>query len=109
MQILEGQFIQPFLVGRRLALNPVVVVLAIWFFGALWGVAGVILSVPLLVAMKATAVHIEALHVLLPLIGSISAPTASRSATRATALDSSSWWRRSLLDHEARATDELPS
>jgi predicted PurR-regulated permease PerM len=52
---LEGQVVQPLLVGRRLALNPVLVFLALWFAGFFWGIAGIILATPALVALKVMA------------------------------------------------------
>jgi predicted PurR-regulated permease PerM len=51
----EGQFIQPLLVGRRLRLNPMLVFLALWFGGLFWGVAGIILATPTLAALKVVA------------------------------------------------------
>jgi predicted PurR-regulated permease PerM len=53
----EGQFIQPLLVGRRLQLNPMLVFLALWFGGMFWGIAGIVLATPALVALKAIAAH----------------------------------------------------
>jgi predicted PurR-regulated permease PerM len=52
---IEGQFVQPLLVGRRLRLNPMLVFLALWFGGLFWGVAGIILATPALVALKVVA------------------------------------------------------
>ena len=52
---IEGQFVQPLLVGRRLRLNPMLVFLALWFGGLYWGVAGIILATPTLVALKVVA------------------------------------------------------
>jgi predicted PurR-regulated permease PerM len=52
---IEGQFVQPLLVGRRLQLNPMLVFLALWFGGLFWGVAGIILATPSLVALKVVA------------------------------------------------------
>jgi predicted PurR-regulated permease PerM len=52
---IEGQFVQPLLVGRRLELNPLLVFLALWFGGLFWGVAGIILATPTLVALKVVA------------------------------------------------------
>ena len=49
----EGQILQPILVGRRLDLSPLAVFLGLWFGGWLWGIAGVALAMPLLVAAKA--------------------------------------------------------
>ena len=54
---LEGQLIQPLLVGRRLQLNPMLVFLALWFGGMFWGVPGIVLATPALVALKAIAAH----------------------------------------------------
>lgn len=51
----EGQFVQPLLVGRRLQLNPMLVFLALWFGGFFWGIAGIILATPTLVALKVVA------------------------------------------------------
>ncbi len=53
----EGQFVQPLLVGRRLQLNPMLVFLALWFGGLFWCVAGIILATPTLVALKVVAEH----------------------------------------------------
>lgn len=54
---LEGQIIQPLLVGQRLELNPIIVFLALWFGGWLWGIAGIFMAVPVLVALKVVAEH----------------------------------------------------
>jgi predicted PurR-regulated permease PerM len=56
---LEGQVVQPLLVGQRLELNPIIVFLALWFGGWLWGIAGIVLAVPTLVALKVVAEHSE--------------------------------------------------
>jgi len=54
---IEGQIVQPLLVGRRLQVNPLLVFLALWFGGLFWGIAGVILATPALVALKVIAEH----------------------------------------------------
>ena len=54
---LEGQIVQPLLVGRRLAVNPLVVFLSLWFGGLFWGIAGIVLATPTLVAIKVVAAH----------------------------------------------------
>jgi predicted PurR-regulated permease PerM len=56
---IEGQIVQPFLVGRRLELNPILVFLAVWFGGWFWGVGGIVIAVPALVALKVAASHSE--------------------------------------------------
>ena len=52
---IEGQLVQPLLVGRRLEVNPLLIFLALWFGGLFWGIAGVILATPMLVALKVVA------------------------------------------------------
>jgi predicted PurR-regulated permease PerM len=56
---LEGQVLQPVLVGRRLDVSPPIVLLGLWFGGWLWGVAGVALAMPLLVSAKAALREVE--------------------------------------------------
>jgi predicted PurR-regulated permease PerM len=56
---LEGNFITPFVMGRSLTLNPVIVLLSLIFWGWMWGIAGIILAVPTLAAFKIFCAHIE--------------------------------------------------
>ena len=53
--VIEGQIVQPLLVGRRLDVNPLLIFLGLWFGGIFWGIAGVILATPILVALKVIA------------------------------------------------------
>jgi predicted PurR-regulated permease PerM len=52
---IEGQVVQPLLVGRRMQVNPLLIFLGLWFGGLYWGVAGIILATPTLVALKVIA------------------------------------------------------
>lgn len=61
---IEGQLVQPVLVGRRLQLNVVVTFLAIMFGGWLWGLGGLFIAVPTLVVLKICADHIDVLSTL---------------------------------------------
>jgi len=54
---LEGQFLTPTVMGRRLELNPFAVFLAIAFCTWLWGPIGAFLAVPLLMALTVTLGH----------------------------------------------------
>ena len=56
---LEGNFITPFVMGRSLTLNPVLVLLSLTFWGWMWGIIGVLLAVPILAAFKIFCSHIE--------------------------------------------------
>ena len=55
LALVEGQIVQPLLVGRRLEVNPLLIFLGLWFGGIFWGIAGVILATPILVALKVIA------------------------------------------------------
>jgi predicted PurR-regulated permease PerM len=54
---IEGQIVQPLFVGQRLEINPLMVFLAVWFGGWMWGIAGITIAVPSLVALKVAAEH----------------------------------------------------
>ena len=59
LHLLEGQILTPHLVGRRLALDPVMVFIAMLVLGWMWGVAGFLLAVPLLTCAKIIAERVE--------------------------------------------------
>ena len=48
----ESQLVTPLLVGRRLALDPVVIFVALMVFGWLWGMIGLLIAVPLLTCVR---------------------------------------------------------
>lgn len=52
---IEGQIVQPLLVGYRLNLNPTVLFVTIWLAGWFWGVSGVLLATPVLITLKEIA------------------------------------------------------
>jgi len=54
---LEGHFITPTIMGRRLTLNPLNVFLALAFWTWLWGPIGAFLAVPLLITALVTLKH----------------------------------------------------
>ncbi|MFD1551931.1 hypothetical protein DNU06_01470 [Putridiphycobacter roseus] len=51
IQVIIGNFVEPKLMGNNLNLSPLVVILALSFWGALWGITGMILSVIITVIM----------------------------------------------------------
>ena len=58
----EGNFITPNLLGRKLLLNPVVILVSVLFWGWLWGTVGALLAVPLIASFKIMCDQIESLH-----------------------------------------------
>ncbi len=51
IHVMEGETITPMLLARRLTLNPVLVIVSLFFWDWMWGVPGALLSVPLLAVM----------------------------------------------------------
>lgn len=62
LTVIEGQFVTPAIVGRRLEIPAVAIFLAVAFWGWLWGVAGALIAVPILVVVKTFCYHFEQLH-----------------------------------------------
>ncbi len=60
--IVEGQFVTPVILGRRLELNAVAVFIAIAFWSWLWGFVGALIAVPLLVVVKVFCDHFDGLR-----------------------------------------------
>ena len=52
---IEGHIIEPVFLGRRLDLNPIVVLVALWVGAWMWGIAGMVVALPFLVATKVAA------------------------------------------------------
>ncbi|HEX8668466.1 MAG TPA: AI-2E family transporter [Allosphingosinicella sp.] len=52
IHLLEANFVTPMLVGRRLTINPLLILLALSFWAWVWGTTGALLAVPLLIIMK---------------------------------------------------------
>ncbi len=52
VQFLEGNFITPNIVGGKVSINPFAVIIALFFSGMLWGIPGMILSIPVLAIIK---------------------------------------------------------
>lgn len=62
LHTLEGQIITPIVLGRRMALSPLVLILSLMVFGWLWGIIGLLLAVPLLACVKLVLARIEGLE-----------------------------------------------
>ena len=62
LHTLEGQLVTPIVLGARMALSPLVLILALMVFGWLWGIIGLLLAVPLLVCVKIILTKVEGLE-----------------------------------------------
>jgi predicted PurR-regulated permease PerM len=66
----EANFFTPYVMGKRMTLNPVVIFVAVTFGGFLWGILGVFLAVPALVMLKIFCDHIGPLAPIGEFLGS---------------------------------------
>lgn len=62
LHTLEGQILTPLVLGQRMRLSPLVLILALMVFGALWGIIGLLLAVPLLACAKLVVSRIDGLE-----------------------------------------------
>ena len=61
-QVTIGNFLDPRLQGRRLNISPLLILFSLIFWGWIWGVIGMFLSVPIMVVIQITCENIPALR-----------------------------------------------
>lgn len=59
---LVGQLLVPWLTSRTSRMNPVAVFVGVIFWGWLWGIAGLLLGIPIMMVIKAVCDHVEDLQ-----------------------------------------------
>ncbi|WP_019989626.1 AI-2E family transporter [Rudanella lutea] len=52
VQVLEGNFITPYIVGSKVSINPLAAIIVLILWGQLWGLPGLILALPLTAILK---------------------------------------------------------
>jgi predicted PurR-regulated permease PerM len=52
LHLVEANVITPMVVGRRLTINPIMILVSLSFWGWVWGTPGALLAVPLLIIIK---------------------------------------------------------
>ncbi len=62
LHTLEGQLITPIVLGRSMAISPLMLILALMLFGWLWGMVGLLLAVPLLVCVKLVLSRVDGMQ-----------------------------------------------
>jgi predicted PurR-regulated permease PerM len=62
IQFVNGNVIDPLLMGRALRLSSFGIILSLAFWGAVWGVPGMFLSVPIMVMMLVICSHVPGLR-----------------------------------------------
>jgi predicted PurR-regulated permease PerM len=53
--VVEANAITPLIVGRRLTINPILILISLSFWGWIWGAPGALLAVPLLIIIQTVA------------------------------------------------------
>ncbi|MEN3381905.1 MAG: hypothetical protein V7608_1949 [Hyphomicrobiales bacterium] len=69
IHFVEADIITPMLLAKRFTLNPVLVIVSLFFWHAVWGIAGTLLAVPLLAVFKIICDRVEPLRPLGHVIG----------------------------------------
>jgi predicted PurR-regulated permease PerM len=64
MQNIQGNFVEPKLVGRGLGLSPLVILFALFFWAWLWGIAGMLLAVPIVAMVKIVCDNVPGLKLI---------------------------------------------
>jgi len=64
-----GTFVGTWMIGRIASMNSAAIFIALLFWGWLWGVWGMLLSVPIVVIVKVVSQHLEQLHPMAELLG----------------------------------------
>ncbi len=62
VQLVDDYFIEPYIVGGQVNLSPLAIIVILVIGGLLWGVAGMILFIPLLGIAKVIFDHVPSLH-----------------------------------------------
>ncbi|QDX28153.1 AI-2E family transporter [Sphingomonas suaedae] len=52
LHTIEANFVTPLVVGRRLTINPIMILISLSFWGWVWGTPGALLAVPLLIIIQ---------------------------------------------------------
>jgi len=74
---IESNLISPWLIGSRLAINPLSVFLSVLLWGWLWGLAGALIAVPLLISLRCVCRRNRKLRVIALYLSDSSRPCAS--------------------------------
>lgn len=70
IQIVVSNFIYPLLQGRSLSLSPVAIILALSLWGWVWGIAGMLVAIPLTVAIVIVCEHFSSTRWIATLLSS---------------------------------------
>jgi len=87
IQFVNGNIIDPSLMGRALRLSSFGIIISLAFWGAVWGIPGMFLSVPIMVMLMVVCSHVPALRPLAILLSREGLPESERSLDEPAELD----------------------
>jgi predicted PurR-regulated permease PerM len=87
IQFLNGNIIDPLLMGRALRLSAFGIILSLAFWGAVWGIPGMFLSVPIMVMLLVVCSHVSALRPLAILLSREGLPESEKMLDHSTQKD----------------------
>lgn len=61
-QFVIGNVVEPPLMGKSLNLSSFVIILSLTFWGMIWGIAGMVLCIPIMVCIAIICAHFDRLH-----------------------------------------------
>jgi len=64
-----GTFVATWMIGRIASMNSAAVFISLLFWGWLWGIWGMLLSIPIIVIVKVVSEHVDPLHPIAELLG----------------------------------------
>ena len=62
LHTLEGQILTPIVLGKTMAISPLILILALMVFGSMWGIIGLLLAVPMLVCAKIVLLRLDGME-----------------------------------------------
>lgn len=101
INFLEANVFTPLIMGRRMTLNPLVIILTASFWTWIWGPVGGLISLPMLIMLKVVLEHTPQARPLAALIGPPILRRHDRSIRWA-------FWKRRTADNEAVPASERP-
>lgn len=94
---IEGQFVTPLMVSRKVQMNTAVLFVAVAFWAWLWSVMGMLVAVPLMVAIRVIAEHVPGMEMVANFLSGEDAkplPPASEGEPEEEALPPMDLWQR---------------
>ena len=68
IQMAIGNIVEPKIMGKGLKLHPIVILLALSFWGLLWGVVGMFLAAPITAVIRIVLMQFDSLKALAELL-----------------------------------------